>query len=496
MKLIKNWTQELRYRPYQQWDENYLTALKKAVEESSWRLGYHIQPETGLLNDPNGFSFFNGKWQLFYQVYPMGPVHGLKSWFHLTSKNLVDWQAEGIALHPDHSFDSHGVYSGSALPIDDKLFLAYTGNVRDQDWQRSAYQLGAWMDQENQIQKIAKPLIAPNPKGYTAHFRDPQLFSYQNQYFMLVGAQAEDLTGKILTYQSTDLENWQLLGELSYTDEEMGFMVECPNLIFIEGRPVLIFCPQGLDSKILAYQNIYPNTFLVADDFKPEENSLINPSSLRNLDEGFDVYATQAFNAPDGRGLGISWIGLPEIEYPSDQEGWAHCLSIVKEFKLKGSQLLQQPVAEMQDLRQEESVFKGRLSEESKKIAEPAQLQYELNLSLEAGAVGKLDLLVAADGEQKFTLDFDTVHGKMTLNRKNSGVAFATEFGVERSFEIAPGELTLQIFVDQSVIEIFINNGEQTATARVFPKEFETAIELSGNDLNYSGALWILRKMK
>lgn len=81
----------------------------------------------------------------------MGPVHGIKSWYHMTSDNLVDWNEEGTKVFPDSLYDSHGVYSGTALPISDQLFLAYTGNVRDDDWIRHSYQLGAWMDQSGSI---------------------------------------------------------------------------------------------------------------------------------------------------------------------------------------------------------------------------------------------------------------------------------------------------------------------------------------------------------
>lgn len=66
---------------------------------------------------------------------------------HLVSDDLVHWKDLGLALAPDTKFDSHGAYSGSALPIDDKLFLMYTGNHRDKDWIRHPFQLGAWMDQ-------------------------------------------------------------------------------------------------------------------------------------------------------------------------------------------------------------------------------------------------------------------------------------------------------------------------------------------------------------
>ncbi|WP_265457994.1 sucrose-6-phosphate hydrolase [Enterococcus sp. HY326] len=494
MTLITDWTQALRYQKYDQWSSAYLAELKEKVTQSPWRLGYHIQPETGLLNDPNGFSFYNGKWQLFYQAFPLGPIHGLKSWFHLTSENLVDWKPEGIALLPDSEFDSHGVYSGSALPVGNQLFLAYTGNVRDENWQRQSYQMGAWLNQDNQIEKISAPLISPDP-NYTDHFRDPQVFAYEDSYLMLLGAQDQELKGKVLTYQSENLKDWQLLGELDYTKEEMGFMVECPNLIFIEGRPVLLFCPQGLAQDTFAYQNIYPNTYVMGSEFKLTENKILDATPLKNLDEGFEVYATQVFNAPDGRALGVSWIGLPEIDYPSDQDGWAHCLSIVKEFKIVNEQLLQQPVAEMQELRETQTDFSGTISNDSEKIAGPMPHQYELKLNLAAGAVGQLDLF-ADEAGHKFSIHFDTVRGTMTINRGQSGLTFGEEFGVTRHFEIATGELALQIFVDASVVEIFINDGQQVATARVFPTSSQSSIYLSGEKISYSGQLWSLRKMK
>ena len=153
MSLVQKWSTELRYQPYHEWPTDYLEKLKQTTNDSTWRLAFHIQPVTGLLNDPNGFSYFNGKWHVFYQSYPLGPVHGIKSWYHLTSENLVDWQDEGLAILPDSPYDSHGVYSGSALAVGDRLFLAYTGNVRDQDWQRRSFQLGAWVDNKNQDRK-------------------------------------------------------------------------------------------------------------------------------------------------------------------------------------------------------------------------------------------------------------------------------------------------------------------------------------------------------
>ncbi|MBV7390822.1 sucrose-6-phosphate hydrolase [Enterococcus sp. ALS3] len=494
MDLIKKWTTDLRYLPYQQWSDSYLETLTTTVHQSKWRLNYHIQPITGLLNDPNGFSYFNGKWHLFYQAYPMGPVHGLKSWYHVTSDNLVDWQNEDLALVPDNSYDSHGVYSGSGIAIDDQLFLVYTGNVRDNQWQRSSYQMGAWLNQENQIKKIEQPLILQEP-GYTDHFRDPQIFLYEESYYILLGAQDTDLNGKILTYRSDDLMNWQLLGELNFTDKEMGFMIECPNLIFTDDHAVLLFCPQGIDHEQLNYQNIYPNTYVIADAFDSENNQLTNTSDLKNLDEGFDVYATQAFNTPDGRALSVSWVGLPEISYPSDQDGWAHVLSMIKEISVENQQLVQKPVAEMKELRLENTPLAGSLSSKAVFLKKNVLSQYELNLVINEQTQGELTLFADETGHG-FTLLFDTQNGTMTINREKVGIPFAEEYGQERSFTIDKGPLELQIFVDTSLIEIFVNGGKQVATARVFPTQTTTDLLLSAKQGTFSGNFWTLRSMK
>ncbi|MDT2826999.1 MAG: sucrose-6-phosphate hydrolase [Enterococcus viikkiensis] len=495
MHLVQEWSTELRYKPYHEWPTDYLEELKKTMNDSTWRLAYHIQPTTGLLNDPNGFSYFNGKWHIFYQAYPLGPVHGVKSWYHLTSINLIDWQDEGLALLPGGMYDSHGVYSGSALAVDDHLFLAYTGNVRDQNWQRHSFQLGAWLDNKNQIQKLPEPLIVKPPNGYTQEIRDPQIFIFNQQYYLIIGAQNKQEEGKILTYKSSDLTHWQCLGELTFSNDLLGFMVECPNLIFIDNQAVLLFCPQGLDQEVLPYQNIYPNTYVVADGFDGETNTLSKPSPLKNLDEGFDVYATQAFNTPDGRALAISWMGLPEVAYPTDEEGWAHCLSLVKELKLEGGKLFQRPVNEMKTLRLDRHSVHGTLGS-VQKIYSPKENRYELQLDFDASTQGTLTLFADEDTNTGLTLSFDTQNGTMTMNRENAGTPFATEFGTVRTFEIPQKDLSLQIFVDHSVVEVFINQGEKVASARVFPKKDQTTILLEGTTGVFSGEYWTLRPMK
>jgi beta-fructofuranosidase len=103
---MKEWTREERYRVLKSKDE--IAPLYEINKVSNYRQKFHVQPITGLSNDPNGFIYHQGKWHLFYQWCPWGAVHGLKYWYHVVSKDLIHWENEGVALAPDTVFDNKG----------------------------------------------------------------------------------------------------------------------------------------------------------------------------------------------------------------------------------------------------------------------------------------------------------------------------------------------------------------------------------------------------
>ncbi|HET4087528.1 TPA: glycoside hydrolase family 32 protein, partial [Streptococcus pneumoniae] len=296
------WTTERRYRLYQDWTQEEIQHIKENMAQSPWHTHYHVEPKTGLLNDPNGFSYFDGKWILFYQNFPFGAAHGLKSWVQLESDDLVHFKETGIKVLPDTPLDSHGAYSGSAMQFGDNLFLFYTGNVRDENWIRHPYQIGALMDKEGKITKIDKILI-DQPADSTDHFRDPQIFNFKGQYYAVVGGQDLEKKGFVRLYKAinNDYTNWQAVGDLDFANDRTAYMMECPNLVFVEEQPVLLYCPQGLDKKVLDYDNIFPNMYKIGASFDPKNAKMVDVSQLQNMDYGFEAYATQAFNAPDGR---------------------------------------------------------------------------------------------------------------------------------------------------------------------------------------------------
>ena len=303
------WTTERRYRLYQDWTQEEIQHIKENMAQSPWHTHYHVEPKTGLLNDPNGFSYFDGKWIVFYQNFPFGAAHGLKSWVQLESEDLVHFTETGVKVLPDTPLDSHGAYSGSAMQFGDNLFLFYTGNVRDENWIRHPYQIGALMDKEGNITKIDKILI-DQPADSTDHFRDPQIFNFKGQYYAIVGGQDLEKKGFVRLYKAIDNDytNWQAVGDLDFANDRTAYMMECPNLIFVGEQPVLLYCPQGLDKKVLDYDNIYPNMYKIGASFDPENAKMVDVSQLQNMDYGFEAYATQAFNSPDGRALAVAGL--------------------------------------------------------------------------------------------------------------------------------------------------------------------------------------------
>lgn len=469
-------TTEQRYKPYAEWTEEEIKKIKENAASSPWHTNFHIEPPYGLLNDPNGFSFFKGKWQLFYQYFPFGAAHGLKSWVQTESTDLVHFEETGTILTPNTPLDSHGMYSGSAMQFGDKLFIFYTGNVRDENWMRQTYQNGVLLDSDGNWEKVPQTLIT-QPEDVTAHFRDPQIFFHEGEYYTIIGAQDIQKKGIVKLYkaQNSDYHNWTFVGDLDFQNDKTSYMIECPNLVFVDKQPVLLYCPQGMAKNVLPYDNIYPNMYKIADRFDTENAVLINPSDIQNLDYGFEAYATQAFNAPDGRALSVSWLGLPEVAYPTDKFDYQGVLSLVKELKIKDGKLYQYPVEAITSLRKDQGAPFANQTKTNN--------VYELELTIAADTQAEF-ILFADENGRGFKILMDTEKGQITIDRSEAGEQYALEFGQTRSCEIEPGSLTANIFIDRSVFEIFINKGEKVFSGRVFPHENQHGIMIKQGDIS------------
>ena len=93
---------------------------------------FHLSARCGWMNDPNGFSFYNGQYHLFYQYHPYTSHWGPMHWGHAVSRDLLHWEYLPAALAPDTAYDGGGCFSGSAATLPDgRHLLMYTGVSKD-----------------------------------------------------------------------------------------------------------------------------------------------------------------------------------------------------------------------------------------------------------------------------------------------------------------------------------------------------------------------------
>lgn len=417
---------------------------------------WHLAPVTGLLNDPNGFIHFQGRYHLFYQWNPLGCEHKYKCWGHWSSADLVQWRHEPIALMPDEEYDRNGCYSGSAVDNQGKLTLCYTGNVKFDDGGRTAWQCLAVQNAEGGFDKRGP--VVPLPGGYTGHVRDPKVWRHEHHWYMVLGAQDLELQGKVLLLRSENLWNWQSLGEIAGSGlngiGDAGYMWECPDLFALGGKTFLICCPQGVEREEKRFLNAHPSAYLSGEFDYARASFQHGP--LNEIDAGFEFYAPQTTLTADGRRLMVGWMGVPdgeEMHQPTTAYGWIHQMTCVRELSEQNGKLYQQPVRELQALRGEEKRYQGNAA------AAPALNAQRLELELELESAGDVTLNFAD------TLLVEWRRDALRLARRSLQTG-------EWLYRYWQGDAhKLQILCDSSSVEIFINEGEGVMSSRYFPTQ-------------------------
>ena len=189
---------------------------------ASERPAFHITGSAGWINDPNGFSCYNGEYHLFFQYYPYKNVWGPMHWGHAKTKDFIRWEQLPAAMAPDMEYDKDGCFSGSAVQTPDgKQLLMYTGvrqvigeSGEKEDRQTQCIALG---DGLNYTKVSENPVITGEhvPEGSSVRdFRDPKIWydAEEKVYYSVVGNRPADGSGAILLYRSEDGIHWACPG--------------------------------------------------------------------------------------------------------------------------------------------------------------------------------------------------------------------------------------------------------------------------------------------
>ncbi|SES12044.1 beta-fructofuranosidase [Gracilibacillus ureilyticus] len=439
---------------------DHVNKLGTIVEKDPYYPKYHIAPPVGLLNDPNGWIQWNGTYHLFYQWMPFKTGHGAKFWGHVSSKDLIHWKDEPIALTPGDWFDKDGCYSGSAISFRDELLLYYTGNVKHNNI-REAYQCLAVSKDGKHFEK--KGVQIEVPKGYTAHFRDPKVWQEDDQFYMVIGAQTEKEEGSVVWFSSRDLMEWRFGGTLA---SGFGYMWECPDFFTIDGTDILLFSPQGLSASGIHYRNTH-QTGYIAGKWDKKANSFTHGQFIE-LDKGFEFYAPQTTIDNLGRRLLFGWMGVPDQDeqlQPTVKNGWLHQLTVPRELAFRDGQIFQKPVEELKQLRKQQ-LYQLELEKQSvitRDIPKASELKLEVQTHY--------DIEIQLFGYLTLSYNAQTQHIRLVRPKLDGS-------GSEERAAVAKEIKEIRCLIDHSSVEIFINDGEIVFTSRMFANPSINSIDI------------------
>jgi fructan beta-fructosidase len=443
------------------------------------RPGYHFAPARNWMNDPNGLVYYDGEYHLFYQYNPHGDRWGHMSWGHAISRDLVTWTELPVAL-PEGDVMA---FSGSAV-IDWKNMsgLGHGGKPP-----MLAFYTGYDPKTKNQSQYLAYS----NDRGRTftpygkvldigsTEFRDPKVFWHEpsKRWLMLTVKAVEN---RLAIYTSTDLKQWSHASDFGPAGAR-GKNWECPDLFELPvrgGRSGETRWVLGINLGDNGVAGGSGGQYFVGDF--DGTTFILDPSwgtEPQWMDYGADFYAA------------VSWNDLPKSDPRRIWIGWANdwryanniptypsrgLMSLPRTVELTrtsaGYRIAQAPVREVEKLR-----TAHRTASDLQLGATPVALPVS---GTKAEAVFEIDAKAAEQVTIALTdeLGYQTLIGmnpsvdEVFVDRTRSGPHFHDAFADRHvaPVELGTGKVRLHVFVDESIVEVYINDGEKVITDRFF----------------------------
>lgn len=476
---------------------------------------FHITPAIGWLNDPNGFSLYQGEYHLFYQYHPYdihwGPMH----WGHVKSKDFIRWERMPAALAPDQEYDEFGCFSGGAVELEDgRHLLIYTG-VRggpDESPLRRQVQCVAVGDGTDYEKYEGNPVIGPEllPEGGSQiDFRDPKIWRDEADdcYYTVVGNRTADGSGAVLLFASPDGFSWNYVATLDRCENQYGKMWECPDFFEVNGKWCLIVSPQDMRARGLEFHN--GNDVICVSGSYDRKLHQFTREAVTAVDYGLDFYAPQSVKTADGRQVMVAWMQAWDSSRAHHGiAGWMGMFTLPRELSFAGGRLVQNPVRELLDYRKDPVVYRkvelegsacqrkdGGICPVEASLPESALAGPVKGLQLDGVSGRVLDMTVTVRPAEEglctydsFTVHFakneefgsfltyDPAEGTVLLDRTDSGFRYNVVSRRKAPVRDRNGEITFRFIMDRFSVEIFINGGEQVMSACIYTPQEADAI--------------------
>ena len=476
--------------------QDYVEKAAPLISDT-YRHAYHLMPPTGWMNDPNGFTYYDGYYHLFYQHNPYSPNWDTMHWGHARSKDLVKWEHLPVALAPDEAYDRGGCFSGGAVVKNGSLELLYT-SVSPSGAQTQS--LATSYDGVNFSKRSLNPVIPSslNLGSGINDFRDPFVYEHEGRYYAVIGSKSPRGGGLLGLYSSSDLLSWRSVGPIYEGTETGGGIFECPGLALMGEKAVVFSSPQNVrDADKASYQNTHSVTYMVGD-LDHATGNFVNdggPGYMQELDKGFDFYATQVYQEEE-RTLLLGWMNMWDRSNASSAYGWTGEVTLPREITLRDGHVYQEPIRELRDYYRNEteiSVPSGTSTTQLPISGNTKHIYAEIDVS--TLGYGKAGFELFASQEHALRLYYDGAEGLLVLDREDSPFPIVANTGDgekhRRYARVEPvdGKITLEIFLDVSCCEVFVNGGYYTMSGLYYPDEEGSGISFyrEGGSSSLSG---------
>lgn len=425
-----------------------MQALQAAVihvRSDSSRPVYHFCPPAQWMNDINAPLFYKGYYHIFYQHnpfgdMPMGERLAHMHWGHARSRDLVSWEHLPIALAPSFERGEKSCWSGcAAIDSTGRPRLIYTAVFEDEMPFKRPFEQWAAVGDDDLVswhKDADNPLLSlpsHGGPGFSPEWRDPFVFTTAGRAFMILGA-CGDAGIPIYEAQNPALTAWKRAGRL------LAESVECPNFLPLDDKWVFICSPFDL----VRYS---------VGTFDP--GSLrFSPETPGTIDWGH-YYGTNVLIDAAGRRILFGWIPGWNWDVFQMGRGWNGCMALPRVLTLDaGGRLLQKPVPELEKLRTEgKSIHRADAS-----IRESTPITIRVDGDAFELAVAYADSVAEGFGVR---LQSDLGAGyaaTIRFNRPKEELEVADRRIPLKSH--ISNQSHLRIFVDRSVMEVYVNDGE------------------------------------
>ncbi len=432
------------------WREMKYSDTFDTTNRERFRPVYHHTPLYGWMNDPNGMFYKDGVWHLYYQYNPYGSQWENMTWGHSTSKDLIHWEAQPLAIEADWL---GSIFSGSCVTNGNEVVAFYTSAGHHQTQSMAVSKDGGRTFKKYSGNPILTTSDIPD-------FRDPKAFWNEDaKMWNLILAAGQEMR----IYSSKDLKAWKYESSFGKEYGNHSGVWECPDLFKIDNKWVLIcnINPGGpFGGSATQY---FVGQF---DGHKFTCESM--PKVTKWLDYGKDHYATVSFyNAPDNRRTVLAWMSNWQYANQVPTKQFRSANSIPRDLGLfrhgEETYVSVIPSKEMLDVRG----AKIKNPTEACEILIDTKSQTEIVLSNTKG--------------EQVTMKYDGQQQTFTMERVKSGdVSFSEAFPAVTIAPTFGSVKQLRIFIDRCSIEVFDAEGKMAMTNLVFPSEPYNTLKVKG----------------